>query len=167
MTDSKQKFRKVRMVAAMLCLACGAAGVHAGSDHHHGYAAKRKGAATQSIGAQDLPTLRILSPKDGARVGRTISIEFETPADLSKMTMSAKEIGAHLHIDMDVISLMPAQADFKPLGGNRYRYTFDLPAEPGQRVLKVYWSDAAHKTIEETVQQVTVTVGDDAPGKKK
>lgn len=150
----------------MLCLACGAAGLHAGNDHYHGgHAAKRNAAA--SIGAQDLPTLRILSPKDGDRVGRTISIEFETPADLSRMTMSAKEIGAHLHIDMDVISLMPMQADLKPLGGNRYRYTFDLPAKPGKRVIRVYWSDAAHRTIEETVQQVTVTVGDDAAGKKK
>lgn len=167
MRHGRQELRKVRTVAAILCLACGVAGVHAGNDHHHGHAAERKWAATKSIRAQDLPTLRILSPKDGARVGRTISIEFETPADLSKMTMSAQEIGAHLHIDMDVISLMPTQADFKPLGGNRYRYTFDLPAEPGKRVLKVYWSDAAHKTIEETVQQVTVTVGDDAAGKKK
>lgn len=147
-------------IAACLCLANGTASA-GGSDHAHAQH------AAKTAGAPVLPPLRILSPKEGAQIGSAVSVEFETPADLSKMTMSAKEIGAHLHLDLDGQSLMPAQSDLKPLGARRYRYTFDLPASPGKRVIKVYWSDAAHKTIESSVQQVTVTVAEGAAGGKK
>lgn len=169
MSNREQNSCKVRTIAAGLCLACATAWA-GGADHgkgHHGHAAEHKPQAAKPARGQELPSLRIVSPKEGARAGRTLSVDFETPADLSKMTMSAKEIGAHLHIDLDGLSLMPAQSDLKPLGANRYRYTFDLPALPGTRVIKVYWSDAAHKTIESTVQQVTVTVVDDGAGGKR
>lgn len=169
MSHREQNARRVRTIAAGLCLACATAWA-GGADHakgHDGHAAESHAPAARPAQPKELPPLRILSPKQGARIGRTLGVEFETRADLSKMTMSAKEIGAHLHLDLDGVSLMPAQSDLKPLGANRYRYIFDLPADPGTRVIKVYWSDAAHKTIESTVQQVTVTVVDDAGGGKQ
>lgn len=169
MSHREQNACKMRTIAASLCLACATAWA-GGADHdkgHHGHAAENHAPVAKPARAKELPPLRILAPKEGARIGRVLSVEVETRADLSRLTMSAKEIGAHLHIDLDGLSLMPAQSDLKPLGANRYRYTFDLPAGPGTRVIKVYWSDAAHKAIESTVQQVTVTVVDDAAGGKR
>lgn len=104
------------------------------------------------------PSLRIVSPKKGARVGPIIKVDFETRADLSRMAMSAKEGGVHLRIGIDDTSLMPEMQDLKRIARNRYRYVFDLPAEPGPHVLSVYWSDANHRTIESTVRRLRVTV---------
>lgn len=109
-------------------------------------------------GEKALPPLRIVSPVAGAQVAPNIQVEFETDADLASMTMSAKSIGVHLHVGIDDTSLMPMMADLVRVGNNRYRYVFDLPAAPGQRVISVYWSDAAHRTIESTVQKVSVVV---------
>lgn len=129
------------------------------AEHSHGghgsHAMSQRDAAKD---AKALPQLRIVSPVAGARVGPNIEVEFETDADLENMTMSAKSIGVHLHIDIDGSSLMPMMADLTRVGKNRYRYTFDLPAALGQRVVSAYWSDGSHKTIESSVQKVSVVV---------
>jgi hypothetical protein len=104
------------------------------------------------------PALRIVSPKKGARIGPIIKVDFETRADLSRMAMSAKEGGVHLRIGIDDTSLVPEMQDLKRIARNRYRYVFDLPAQPGPHVLSVYWSDANHRTIESTVRRLRVTV---------
>jgi hypothetical protein len=96
---------------------------------------------------------------EGAKVDPTITVVFETVGDLAKMTMDAKEVGNHLHIDIDGTSLMPMMKDLVPLGKNQYRYVFDLPVKPGKHVVSVYWSDAQHKTIESSVRKVNVSVG--------
>jgi hypothetical protein len=106
-----------------------------------------------------LPTLTIISPVEGAQLGPTVAVVFETAGDLAKMTMDAKKVGNHLHIDMDGTSLMPMMKDLVPLGKNQYRYVFDLPVDPGKHVVSVYWSDAQHKTVEYTVRKVNVSVG--------
>lgn len=137
-------------------------GAHAADHGSHAMPPRR---AAES--AKALPLLRIVSPVAGAQVGPNIQVEFETDADMASMTMSAKSIGVHLHVGIDDTTLMPMMADLVRVGNNRYRYVFDLPANLGQHVIRVFWADAAHRTIKETVQQVTVTVGDDAAGKKK
>lgn len=137
--------------------------------HHpgHGEHAHQAAASNKSHGAEKLPPLHIVSPKSGDKVvGRVISVEFETPADLAKMTMDAGVVGVHLHVDLDGTSLMPVSTDLTRTGEGRYRYTFDLPVHPGPHVVKVYWSDAQHKTIEESVKTVRFTVVDGKPGAK-
>ena len=128
-------------------------------EHSHGghgsHAMSQSGAAKDM---KELPPLRIVSPLAGAQVEPNIEVEFETDADLASMTMSAKAIGVHLHVGIDGTSLMPMMADLVRVGKNRYRYAFDLPAAPGPRVISVYWSDASHKTIESSVQKVSVVV---------
>lgn len=114
--------------------------------------------AAAKAAAAALPPIRIVSPQPGARVGPVLTVEFETPADLRKMTMSGADTGIHLHIDMDGMSIMPAFDDLKRVGRQRYRYTFDLPAQPGERSVAVYWSDARHKTIDASLRRVGVTV---------
>jgi hypothetical protein len=137
---------------------------HGAAVHAAGTGAAPEASAAQAAASARFPAIRILAPKEGARVGPAIVLDFETPADLPNMTMSAKEIGVHLHIGIDDTSLMPEMQDLKRIGKNRYRYRFDLPAEPGTRVLSVYWSDAKHRTIEATVRRVKVTV---VPAKEK
>lgn len=111
------------------------------------------------VAPQPLPTLTIVSPVEGAQVDPTIAVVFETAGKLAKMTMDAKVLGNHLHIDIDGTSLMPMVKDLVSLGKNQYRYVFDLPVKPGKHVVSVYWSDAQHKTIESTVRKVNVSVG--------
>jgi hypothetical protein len=110
-----------------------------------------------------LPPLKILMPENGATVGTQLAVIFQTPADLGKMTMGAPVPGTHLHIDTQDVSMMPSREQLVRLGEDRYLFLFDLPAKPGKNTLRVYWSDAQHRTIADTVQQITVTVARDAP----
>lgn len=144
-------------IAALMVTLAGPAVLAAERAHgvHGSHAMSQSGAAKDT---KELPPLRIVSPLAGAQVEPNIEVEFETDADLASMTMSAKAIGVHLHVGIDGKSLMPMMADLARVGKNRYRYTFDLPAAPGQRVISVYWSDASHKTIESSVQKVRVVV---------
>jgi len=105
-----------------------------------------------------LPPLKILLPDDGATVGPQLAVVFQTAADLGKLTVDAPGAGTHLHIDNQDVSVMPTREQLIRLGEDRYLFLFDLPSKPGKSVLRVYWSDAQHETIANTVQQITVTV---------
>lgn len=152
---------------ALAVISSSAAAATEGGHHGHDGHAQRPAASNKSPGVEKLPPLQIVSPQSGAKVGRIITVEFETPADLAKMTMDAAVIGVHLHVDLDGTSLMPASTDLTRTAVGRYRYTFDLPVHPGPHVVKVYWSDAKHKTIEESVKTVRFTVVDGQPGAKQ
>lgn len=152
---------------ALAALSSSAAVATEDGHHGHGDHAQRPAASNKSPGPEKLPPLQIVSPQSGAKIGRVITVEFETPADLAKMTMDAAVIGVHLHVDLDGTALMPASTDLTRTGEGRYRYTFDLPVHPGPHVVKVYWSDAKHKTIEESVKTVRFTVADGQPGAKQ
>jgi hypothetical protein len=135
-------------------------------DHsHHGYGHTDAPVKKSKEAPHPLPTLTIVSPAEGAQVGSTIAVVFETTGDLAKMTMDAKKVGNHLHLDIDGTSLMPVMKDLVPVGKNQYRYVFDLPVSPGKHVVSVYWSDAQHKTVEYTVRKVNVVVGPAAQAK--
>ena len=108
-----------------------------------------------------LPPLTILMPENGATVGTRLAVVFQTPADLSKMTMGSAVPGTHLHIDTQDVSVMPSQEQLVRLGEDQYLFLFELPAKPGKSTLRIYWSDAQHRTIAGTVQQVSVTVAGD------
>jgi hypothetical protein len=128
-------------------------------DHsHHGAGHADMPAAKSTVAPRPLPSITIVSPTEGNRVDPVIAVVFETAGDLAEMTMGAKKIGIHLHLDIDGTSLMPMMSDLAPLGKNQYRYVFDLPVKPGKHVVSVYWSDAQHKTIEYTVRKVNVSV---------
>lgn len=116
-----------------------------------------------SEASAQLPPLKILMPENGATVGSHMAVVFQTPADLSKMTMVTPVLGAHLHIEAQDVSVMPSEEQLLRLGEDRYLFLFDLPAKPGKKTLRIYWADAQHRTIADTVQQITVTVARDAP----
>ncbi|MDM4771501.1 hypothetical protein [Solimonas sp. SE-A11] len=135
-----------------LVLHAAAEGTHA---HHAHHAQPSEGAA---VAADEVPPLRIILPENGAKVGTQLAVVFETPGDLGRLTMSAPVIGTHLHIETEGVSLMPTADQLIALGGGRYLFVFDLPVAPGERRLRVYWSDGMHRTIDASMQTVKLTV---------
>ena len=133
---------------------------HQGHEHH-GHAM----AAGDAQPLTDLPFLRILLPKDGATVDPQLAVIFETPGDLDRMTMGAGKPGVHLHIDAKGLSMMPTAQQLIRLGEQQYLFLFDLPAETGEQTLSVYWSDAQHRTLTDSVQRVRVNVQAATPRK--
>lgn len=107
------------------------------------------------------PPLAIVLPKDGAVVGTQLAVVFQTPGDMSKLTMSAPVVGVHLHVAVDDTVLMPMLPQLIRLGGGRYLYLFDLPVKPGAHRLRVFWADAAHDTIASSVRSIGVRVTPD------
>ena len=98
-------------------------------------------------------------PGNGDVVGSRLAVVFETPADIEKMTMGHQNtMGTHLHVEAGGSELMPSQEQLIRLGANRYLFLFDLPVQAGTKVLRVSWADGNHRTIESSVQRVTVTV---------
>lgn len=130
--------------------------LHAAADEKHDHHAQQP--AGDAVAAAEVPPLRILFPESGAKVGTQLAVVFETPGDLGRMTMSAPVVGTHLHIETDGVSLMPTADQLIALGGGRYVFVFDLPVAPGQRTLRVYWSDGRHRTISASMQEVKLTV---------
>lgn len=139
--------------------------VRAQSGHeHHQHKHPPSGASVASVAAPAaIPSLKILMPEAGDIVGSQLAVVFETPANLSGMTMSAPVVGVHLHIQYDDTALMPTLQQLIRLGKDRYLYLFDLPVTSGTKTLRVYWSDAQHKTIESTMQSVSVIVASEPP----
>jgi methionine-rich copper-binding protein CopC len=115
-------------------------------------------------GGMALPPLRIVHPRNGAVVTNPVVVVFETPADLSKMTVRPG-VGAHgsmpamphLHIALDRRQDMPMLQHLVRVGPQRYRYVIGT-VPPGRHVLRVSWADAQHHTIKGTVRTVTFTV---------
>lgn len=157
-----KRFCSFEMLSVLAVLAASPAVAQSNQEHmHHQHPGGNMMQDASEAPAQ-LPPLKILMPENGAIVGTHLAVVFQTPADLSKMTMGAPVTGAHLHIDAEDISMMPSLGQLVRLGEGRYLFLFDLPAKPGQNTLRIYWSDAQHRTLADTVQQVTVTVARDA-----
>jgi hypothetical protein len=144
-------------LAAMGTMAGSAIWADEHSHHRHDGPAPSDRQAAMAAG--ELPNIRIISPAEGAKVDATIALVLETRADLSRMTVGAQQMGAHLHVSIDSTSLMPTMEDLVRIGKNQYRYVFALPVEPGKHTVSVYWADAQHKTLDATVRKVGVAVG--------
>lgn len=153
--------RAALLCATALLTAPAWAGPDPLADHHH----QPVPVGIAAVPAE-APPLLILLPKNGATVGQQLAVVFETPGEIAKLTMDAPVVGVHLHIDSGEVSMMPTSRQLIRLGHNRYLFLFDLPATPGEQTVKVYWSDARHRTIESSVRQVTVRVEADSPARR-
>ncbi len=151
---------RLRLLYVLSALAGLAAPAVAQSNKEHIHREHVGGHMVQGVAEAhtQLPPLKILLPDDGATVGPQLAVVFQTAADLGKLTMDAAAPGTHLHIEAQDISVMPSREQLVRLGEDRYLFLFDLPSKPGKSVLRIYWSDAQHETIANTVQQITVTV---------
>lgn len=159
-TSRPGALRRCTVMVALLALS---SAVHAADEHahHHHHAA-----AASASAPVEAPPLSILLPEDGATVGRQLAVVFETPGDIASLTMDAPVIGVHLHIDSDEFSVMPTSKQLIRLGEHRYLFVFELPAKPGEQTLRLSWGDAMHRTIESSVQKVTVRVQADPPSQR-
>jgi hypothetical protein len=157
-----KRLRLFEMFSVVAVLGASPAVAQSSEEHMHHQHPGEDMMPNASEASAQLPPLKILMPENGATVGSQMAVVFQTPADLSKMTMVAPIPGAHLHIEAQGVSVMPSQEQLVRLGGDHYLFLFDLPAQPGKNTLRIYWADAQHRTIAETVQQITVTVAPDA-----
>jgi len=105
-----------------------------------------------------LPPLAIVTPKSGATVQSPVVVVFETPADLSMMTISehGMALGPHLHVELDGRLTMPTFQQVTRLHPTTYQVTVG-PAKPGSHTIRVYWAGKDHKPIS-PVQAVTALV---------
>ena len=105
-----------------------------------------------------LPPLAIVTPKSGATVQSPVVVVFETPADLSMMTMGehGMAMGPHLHMELDGRLTMPTFKQVTRLTPTTYQVTVG-PATPGSHTIRVYWAGKDHKPIG-PVQVVTALV---------
>lgn len=149
----------IEMLAILAVLPASQAIAQSNKEQMHQH--HNNGERMPSPGEAGLPSLKILLPDNGATVGTHLAVVFKTPADLGKMTMGGSALGTHLHIEAQDVSVMPSREQLVRLGEDCYLFLFDLPAKPGKNTLRVYWSDAQHQTIANTVQQITVTVAPD------
>ncbi len=115
--------------------------------------------AQHAAETKGLPPLRIVSPPNRATVGSPVIVVFETPAELSEMTMGAhmEKTAPHLHIDLDKVIMMPTMKQFTRLGRDRYGFNLGR-AKPGKHTVRIYWADAEHHKPMGRVQVITITV---------
>lgn len=108
---------------------------------------------------EELPALKIVSPRNGATVRSPVIVIFETTTDLSKMTMGAhmEMTAPHLHIDLDKRIAMPGMKLLTKVRTHRYRYNLGK-ATPGRHTIRVYWADAEKHKPMGPVQTVTIVV---------
>lgn len=134
-----------------------AAGVSA-AEMQHDHGAHQHGSANTGPATAVAPPLEIVMPGEGDVIGSQVAVVIQTPADLGALTMSAREVGVHLHVILQEVSLMPTREQLIDLGRNRYLFLFDLPAKPGKNRIEVNWADAQHRVMPDSVRSVTVTV---------
>jgi hypothetical protein len=105
-------------------------------------AGKQAGAAARRV-----PQIELLEPTDGQVVQGAVALVFHTPSELRRSPDGWESDGLHIHASVDGIELMPGADDIRPLGNNRYRWQL-RPLPPGERALRLFWSDRLHREIE-------------------
>ncbi len=116
---------------------------------------------TSTIFAQhtggNLPPLTIVVPANGATVIGPVIIVFQTPADLSKMTIGSRAKGtAHIQIELDKRVNMPTIRQLTKVGTDRYQFNLGR-AKPGKHTIRLYWADNQRRHLGST-QVVSITV---------
>ncbi len=116
-------------------------------------APERQEAASHTGEEAGTPPLTIHLPESGAVVGPKLALVFETPAEIGQHAT-----GRHLHIQAGDRTRMVTRQQLTQLGKNRYLFQFDESASPGETILRLYWSDAKHRTLASSVAEVSVIV---------
>ncbi|HUH13172.1 MAG TPA: hypothetical protein VMK65_08685 [Longimicrobiales bacterium] len=111
----------------------------------------------------DAQEIVLLRPAEGTEVGGPVELIFETPAPLTLGPRGWMAGEAHLHASVDGRELMPAAADIESVGAQRFRWVIPALA-PGERTLRLYWSDMSHRPLDEGAsREVRVRARADGP----
>ncbi len=108
------------------------------------------------------PYAYIISPQDGATVGRTFTVKFGLSGfGVAPAGVDLPNTGHH-HLLIDVETLppsgMPMGKDVRHFGGGQTEATITL--EPGQHTLQLMLGDKAHVPFDPPVisEKITITV---------
>ena len=102
------------------------------------------------------PRLAIVEPAGGAELTSPVTVTFDAGEALAA-DGSARGGTLHVHLNAGRLELMSSPGTLRPVSETRYRWTLAL--EPGEHTLRMYWSDASHKPMEEGASApVTVRV---------
>lgn len=95
-----------------------------------------------------VPALVLVEPVAGADLAQPVSVLFHTDAELAPDAMGWSADGRHVHLMLNGTEIMAAPRDVQRVSTGRYRWT--LPrVPPGEYGLRVLWSGADHRPIEE------------------
>lgn len=100
----------------------------------------------------DAHEIVLLRPAQGAEVSGPVELIFETPAPLTLGPRGWMAGEHHLHASVDGRELMPGAAEVESVGAQRFRWVIP-PLEPGERTLRLYWSDPSHRPLSEGASQ--------------
>jgi hypothetical protein len=97
--------------------------------------------------------LVLLEPAEGDVVASPIVLRFRTaaPLDIGRTGWGAGPY--HVHAEVDGREIMPAAADIEPLEDGAYAWTLHR-VEPGERAVRLTWSDPAHRVLEQGASRV-------------
>jgi hypothetical protein len=96
---------------------------------------------------ENLPSLTLVAPVNGATVIGPVIIVFQTSADLSKMTTgSHARSTAHIHVELDKRLTMPTMKHLTKVGTDRYQLNLGR-ARPGKHSIRLYWGDNRHRPL--------------------
>lgn len=100
-------------------------------------------------GTEDPPPLDLISPADGATVEGPLEVVFRTSGQMEPLPGGWGVGDHHVHLELDGVELMPADADIERLDGGQYRWS--LPGTgPGPHALRLLWSGPDHRPMPET-----------------
>ncbi len=108
----------------------------------------RRGAGAGAGNPVGPPQIVLVEPEAGAVVGSRVPVLFEVPAQLRPGPGGWQTGRLHIHATVDGRELMPGREDIERVGASRYRWTLP-PLQPGAYTLQLFWSDPAHRPIEE------------------
>lgn len=91
------------------------------------------------------PTLILISPRQDTTVPGTLKVLFESNLTLRLQSTGWGSGRYHVHALLDSTELMPAAADIRSLGSNRYEWVLPAPRRP-QR-LQLIWALPNHARL--------------------
>lgn len=92
------------------------------------------------------PEIVLLEPTDGGTVSGPVELVFEAEAELRRGPGGWQSGPFHLHAAVDEREIMPGGDDIRRVAGSRYIWTL-RPVPPGQRTLRLFWSDHRHSEV--------------------
>jgi hypothetical protein len=97
-----------------------------------------------------IPQLTLVEPSPGEVVDQPLVVIFDVAGARIRIGPGGWGYGTlHLHVWVDELEIMPGPDDIEYVGPPaRYRWTLS-PVAPGERALRIGWSDIRHRPIEE------------------
>lgn len=104
--------------------------------------------------AAPAPLLAVVHPTSGSVLEGPLVVQFDVQATMQPQPGGWGVGGYHLHLQLDVLELMPGPTDLRPASSG-YQWVVG-PLEPGTHRLQLYWADEHHRRVEDGASEVVV-----------